>query len=156
MPGVGLRKKNKWDGASQGPHCPLQEVLGTRAAFGWHLCELICFCDGLGGVCVDTLLWWACGGEVLTCFYDGLALCVCWHAFMMGLGCVCVDMLLWWVWGVCVLICFCDRFGVCVCVYAFMMGLVCVCVCVCVCVDMLLWWPWGGGVCLCVSLCVCV
>jgi len=33
VPGVGLRKKNQRDGASQGrslrPHCLLQEVLGT-------------------------------------------------------------------------------------------------------------------------------
>ena len=69
-----------------------------------------------GYVCVDTLLWWACVGAVLTCFYDGLALCVCWHAFMMGLVCVCTDTLLWWAWCECVWICFCDGFGVCVCV----------------------------------------
>lgn len=34
------------------PCCQLEEVLGTRVSFGWHLCELICFYDGLGCVCV--------------------------------------------------------------------------------------------------------
>ena len=77
-----------------------------NAAFGWCLCELISFCDGLGCVCGYVLWWaWCVCVCVLICLFDGLGVCVCTLIqFYDGLG-------------VCVWICFCDGFGGCVCVW---------------------------------------